>query len=172
MEDKCENAVNVSQIAKIAGVSPTTVLNVLHKRKERMREETFLKVQKVIAETGYVQKIAPNLLSGKGSKIIGAIVYGNEIGQEERKRYADMLFRLEKELYQNEYHVVLHVTDDIEEIVHFSRAWRLQGLFLLGLGKEECLLNKVKKIPIMSYETEKAVKKQIKDFLEIVKDNV
>lgn len=173
MEEKSENNVSVTQIAKIAGVSPTTVQNVLHNRQNRMREETFFKVKRVIAETGYVQMVAPNLLSGKASKVIGAIVSEEKMEGEIKKLYSEILFGLEKELYKNDFYLILHVADKIEEIVHFIRAWRLQGVFLLGMEKEE--KQKIigeSKIPIMSYESDKMVKKQIKDFVNIVKNNV
>ena len=66
--------VTIKDLAKVAGVSPTTVSNVLHGRVNKVSEETLEKVQSAIDEMNYVSNMGGRLLARRGSKIIGVII--------------------------------------------------------------------------------------------------
>jgi LacI family gluconate utilization system Gnt-I transcriptional repressor len=70
---KTATAVTLSDVARLAGVSPITVSRVVN-RPELVNAQTQQHVQAVIAQTGYV----PNLLAGglrsSRSRVVGAIV--------------------------------------------------------------------------------------------------
>ena len=59
MENESSEGVTIREVALRAGVSISTVSNVLTGKKHRMKRETFERVAKAIAELGY----APNLLA-------------------------------------------------------------------------------------------------------------
>ena len=49
--------ITIKEMAEIAGVSPTTVANVLHGRNQKVSKETLEKVQKVISQSNYVSNM-------------------------------------------------------------------------------------------------------------------
>ncbi|NLM13341.1 MAG: LacI family transcriptional regulator, partial [Epulopiscium sp.] len=71
--------VTIKELANRAGVSPTTVSNVLHGRTNKVSPETLKRVEQVIKEANYVSNMGARLLANNGSKIIGVLInYGRE----------------------------------------------------------------------------------------------
>lgn len=66
--------ITIKDMAEIAGVSPTTVANVLHGRTKKMSKETLKKVQDVIDQSHYVSNMGARVLANYGSRIIGVIM--------------------------------------------------------------------------------------------------
>lgn len=71
---KSHYGTKVHDVARLAGVSSSTVSNVLNGRHERMRPETMERVQRAIQQLGYTPNHAARQLKTGHSKIIGLIV--------------------------------------------------------------------------------------------------
>ena len=66
--------IRLQDIADMAGVSRTTVSNVLHGNTKRVSQETVDKIKKILEESGYQPNIGSMMLTGKGSRIIGFVI--------------------------------------------------------------------------------------------------
>lgn len=66
--------ITINDIAKLAGVSKTTISFYLNGMYEKMSEETKKKIEKVIEKTGYQPSVIARSLNSKSSKIIGVII--------------------------------------------------------------------------------------------------
>ena len=66
--------VTIQDVARLAGVSPSTVSNLLNGRNERMRPETLERVQRAIAQLGYSPNRAARHLKTGRVQMIGIIV--------------------------------------------------------------------------------------------------
>ncbi|MDR2619093.1 MAG: LacI family DNA-binding transcriptional regulator, partial [Treponema sp.] len=66
--------ITIKQIAEIAGVSPSTVSNVLQGRTHKMTKETLERVRQVISENDYVSNMSGRTLGRYGSKLIGVVM--------------------------------------------------------------------------------------------------
>ena len=55
--------VKIKEIAELAGVSTTTVSNVLHKKTARVSANTIEKVEKLLAENNYIPRLGLNALT-------------------------------------------------------------------------------------------------------------
>ncbi|MBR5005066.1 MAG: LacI family DNA-binding transcriptional regulator, partial [Erysipelotrichaceae bacterium] len=64
----------ISDIAKLAGVSKTTVSFYLNGKYEKMSEETRQRIEKVIEKTGYEPSVVARSLNFKQTKLIGVII--------------------------------------------------------------------------------------------------
>ena len=62
--------VRIKDIAKLANVSPSTVSNVIHKRKEKVSPEIYNRVEKILEEERYVTHMGARMLSAKGSRLV------------------------------------------------------------------------------------------------------
>jgi len=133
--------ITIKDIAYLAGVSPTTVSNVLHGRTEKMSDETLDKVRKVIKEQNYVSNMAGRLLANYGSKIIGVIMTyerRNDITAIQNPFYSEIIGALEKEIRSNGYYMMLYTSGGVEESIQMALSWNVEGLIILGCPPCDC----------------------------------
>ena len=66
--------VKIQDVARLAGVSPTSISNYLNNRMEQMRPGTQLKIQQAIEQLGYRPNIAARQLKTGVASTIGLLV--------------------------------------------------------------------------------------------------
>ncbi len=129
----------IKHIARKAGVSPTTVSNVLNGRTEKVSKETLKLVQSVLESENYTPNLAAQILAHKKSHIIGVIVYkAPRVGETmfEDPFTSIVLGAFEEEIRKNGYYMMVHVTDSADEVVKLAKSWKLDGLLILWLVDE------------------------------------
>ena len=98
--------VTIKEIAKICGVSPSTVSKVI-KNYPTIPEETKKKVRKVIEETGYVPNFAASALSSGEYRNIGILGFLNDKESPlSRHIFSSILASFQKEMTLNGYNLV------------------------------------------------------------------
>lgn len=121
--------VTINDIAKIAGVSKTTISRYLNGHFERMSEKTRARIAKVIEESGYRANPQAQALTQKKSYLIGMVVADIE------NIFSSMLFKgADQILRQHGYSIMLMNADnsDISEQEQLQRLLdlRVDGLIL------------------------------------------
>lgn len=127
--------VTIKDLARLAGVSPTTVSNVLHNRTEKVSSETLDKVQSVIKETKYVSNMGGRLLAKHGSRIISVILtegHRNELNVTQSPFMSEIVGALEKNIRDKGYFMMLYTSADYDESIRMAAAWNTEGLIILG----------------------------------------
>ncbi len=138
----------IKDIAKKAGVSPTTVANVIHGNYARVSNLTRKKVEECIKKYNYAPNMGARILASNNSSIIGVIMFmeprWNETVLEDPFSSA-ILGALEQEIRANGYFFMLHTTSSKEEIVRLSKTWKLAGLILVWVPNNigQIILNNV-----------------------------
>ncbi len=149
--------IRIKDIAKQAGVSPTTVSNVIHGNYNKVSEKTVERIEKLLAETEYVPSMSATMLAGGSSHIIGVLVGEPEGEKHGREGYtfSNVLIRaIESEIYKRNYYMLLHFTSDPEEGIQFAAIWNAEGLITIGLNEKSNILLQVKgKAPLVSVDT-------------------
>lgn len=148
--------IRIKDIARQAGVSPTTVSNVIHGNYKKVSKKTVDKVEKLLAETEYVPSMGAMMLAGGSSRIIGVLV-GEPEGEKHRKEgyaFSNALIRaIGAEVYRKNYYMLLHFTSNPEEGVQFAATWNVEGLITIGLSAKDNILLQVKcKAPVVSVD--------------------
>ncbi len=131
----------IKKIAQKAGVSPTTVANVLHGKAERVSPATWEKVQAIIQEENYAPNMGAIILAHSNSRIIGVIMFMEPRWDEtvlEDPFLSAILGSIEREIRDNGYFLMLHTTSDKDEVVRLTKAWKLDGLILVGVPGDLC----------------------------------
>lgn len=133
--------ITIKEIAERAGVSATTVSNVLHGNTSHTSEETTEKVKKIIKEQNYVPNMGAMILAHSFSKIIGVILQYTTRGAE--KTFMDpfegeLLSALEEEIRKNGYYTMLYVATSVSEVIALAATWKIDGLIIIGLQPDEC----------------------------------
>ena len=148
--------IRIKDIAKQAGVSPTTVSNVIHGNYKKVSKKTVDKIERLLAETEYVPSMGAMMLAGGRSRIIGVLV-GEPEGEKYRKEgysFSNALIRsVGAEVYRKNYYMLLHFTSNPEEGVQFAATWNVEGLLTIGLSVKDNLLLQMKcKAPVVSID--------------------
>jgi len=133
--------ITIKDIADKAGVSPTTVSNVLHGRTEKVSKDTLEYVQKIIEESNYVSNMGARLIANYGSRIIGVIMmYGsrNEKNALQDPFFSEIVGALEREIRNSQYYMMLYTSAGVEESLKLALAWNIEGLIVLGAQADDC----------------------------------
>lgn len=149
--------IRIKDIAEQAGVSPTTVSNVIHGNYSKVSKKTVERIEKFLAETEYVPSMGAMMLAGGNSRIIGVLVgepEGDKYGRE-GFAFSNVLIRvIESEIYRKNYYMLLHFTPDPEEGIQFAATWNVEGLITIGLNAKGNRMIQVKgKAPMVSIDT-------------------
>ncbi len=148
--------IRIKDIAEKAGVSPTTVSNVIHGNRKKVSKNTMKKIEKILTEMDYVPSMGAMMLAGGSSRIIGVLAW-----EPDRKKYhsegpafSNIVIRsLESEIYNRNYYMLLHFVSSPEEGIQFAAIWNVEGLITLGFGaKDNVKLQSKCKVPVVSID--------------------
>ena len=131
--------VRIKDIAKLANVSPSTVSNVIHKRKEKVSPEIYNRVEKILEEEQYVTHMGARMLSAKGSRLVALILAYKRIEKEsivEDPFVSSVIGAVQLALQEKGYFLLLYSNPDMEDCVKISREWNVDGIILLGAKRE------------------------------------
>ena len=145
--------VTIKQIAAKAGVSPTTVSNVLNGNLKFVSKDVASRVQSVIDETGYVSNRGAIMLAHGVSHTIGVIL--NCVPRDTESVFEDpfegtILGALNDGICRRGYYMMLQTTETPLEVIRLAETWKLDGLIILGIQGDHCsLIRKQSKEPIV-----------------------
>lgn len=121
---------NIKDIARLAGVGVSTVSRVINNHPD-VREDTRLKVQKVIEEAGYIPNNSARNLKRTDSNQVGILVKGKY-----NPFFARIVESIETRMANEGYTLVLHYNnsyvDDVEAAVEVVMEKKLCGMICLG----------------------------------------
>ena len=132
--------VTLKDIAAEAGVSITTVSNVVHNRKSRVSPELVQKINKIIRREHYAPSMSARSLANDQSCIIGLITHltpqntGSTVGDPFMSSFVDSI---EKRIREDGYYLMIRAVEDAMELASLSRSWRLSGLILTGMFQDD-----------------------------------
>ncbi|MDC7288588.1 LacI family transcriptional regulator [Blautia schinkii] len=127
----------IKDIAKEAGVSFTTVSNVIHGNTKKVSPATIEKIQKIMEEMHYVPNMGARMLVQNQSRIIGVIA--NDFTEPSRDGIqspfmAKILGTMEREIRRNGYYMMLCFSESAEEIEKLASTWNVDGILTVSLG--------------------------------------
>lgn len=130
--------VTLKDIADEAGVSMMTVSNVINGNRARVSPETIERVQRIVAERGYVPSASARSLATRASRLVGLLVpAADEDSLTLSPHTAAMLGQVERALRKRGYHLLLRGIAHPDEVAEALQSWSLDGAVLLGFLDEE-----------------------------------
>lgn len=146
-----EEKIRIKDIAKMAGVSATTVSNVIHGRTDKVSKKTKKKIEGILNEQKYTPCMGALILSGKSSRMVAVVVREKEEWKQKSKELEEILQEIERKLYEREYYMLLHFARSAEEFAHYAAVWKLDGIICIWLGNEECAkIREMCEIPLVA----------------------
>lgn len=132
--------VTLKDIAAEAGVSITTVSNVVHNKKSRVSPERVAKIWEIINREHYVPSMSARSLANDHSSIIGVITHitpqntGSTMSDPFLSAFVDSI---EKRTREEGYYLMVRSVEDAGALEAISRSWRLSGLILTGMFQDD-----------------------------------
>lgn len=131
--------IRLQDIADMAGVSRTTVSNVINGNTKRVSQETIDKITRILKEQNYVPHMGSVMLSGHGSRIIGvvlgfAVTHGMQALQD--SFVGEFVGTIQTEAERNGYFVMLIGGEKIDNVVDMASRWNVEGLIILGYDEK------------------------------------
>lgn len=156
--------IRIKDIAEKAGVSPTTVSNVIHGNTKKVSKETIERIERMIEESSYVPSMSARMLAGNRSRLIGVMIGGGGIQRKEgsQRGFTDVLIKsLESEIYKKNYYMLFHLSSSTEESIQLAATWNVEGLITIGItASDNYKIQSRCKVPVVSidtyYESERA----------------
>lgn len=132
--------IRIKDIAERAGVSPTTVSNVLHGNKGRVSKENVEKIQRIMDEMHYIPSISAQMLAREHSGLIGVVIGYIKKGDAfalEDPFVAALVGNLEYQIRERGYYMMLLTRHDRKEMLGQVMGWNFDGLITIGLLPRE-----------------------------------
>lgn len=133
--------VTIKQIAERAGVSTTTVSNVIHGKTKKVSSENIEKIQKLIDEMGYVTPLGLSILHKSQSRMVAVIINRHQIYDQSILSdpfYGSIVGYIEEELHKNGYYMLFYSADNIDEIFNMVMTWNVDGVILVSMAMLYC----------------------------------
>lgn len=132
----------IKEIAERAGVSTTTVSNVIHGKTKKVSPANIARIQELIEEMGYVQKMGLRVLNKESSQLIAVVInfhkeYDDSILAD--PFYGKILGFIEQRVRQMGYYMMLYSATDIDDIFKMVMAWNVDGVIALSFTKKDCI---------------------------------
>ena len=132
--------VTIEDIAKEAGVSATTVSNVIHGRTNKVSAHTVELINEIIRERGYVPNLSARAMKTRSSKVVALINHLESRDQEKFMSdpfFMDLTSAVEKALREQGYFLMIRAISESDELLAFLRNWNVEGVFMPGLFENE-----------------------------------
>ena len=172
--------IRIKDIADRAGVSPTTVSNVIHGKTGRVSKATVEKINRILKEMEYVPSISARMLANNSSGLIGVALgfmkKGNASSFEDPFVSA-MLGNLEYQIREHGYYMMLVARHEQDDLMQQALGWNFDGMIAMALKEKEIAelrqsqeqANKVLESNKKTIESLKKDLKQAKESLETAK---
>lgn len=132
--------VTIEDIAREAGVSATTVSNVIHGRTNKVSANTVELIKDIIREWGYVPNLSARAMKTRSSRVVALINHLESRDQEKFMSdpfFMDLTGSVEKALRERGYFLMIRAISESEDLLAFLRNWNVEGVFMPGLFEDE-----------------------------------
>lgn len=132
--------VTLKDIAAEAGVSITTVSNVVNHRAGRVSPERVAKIWEIIERRHYVPSMTARTLASDDSSIIGVITHwtpqntGSTMSDPFLSTFVESI---ESRTREEGYFLMIRSVEDAQALESLSRSWRFSGVILTGMFQDE-----------------------------------
>lgn len=131
----------IKEIAELAGVSTTTVSNVIHGKTNKVSPATIEKINTLIRELGYVQKMGLRVLNKESSQLIAVVVnYHKEFRDSlfADPFYGKALGRIEEYIQELGYYLMVYSEKDVDKIFQMVASWDIDGVIAMSFSRKNC----------------------------------
>ena len=131
----------IKEIAQRAGVSTTTVSNVIHGKTKKVSPANIQKIENLIREMGYVQKMGLRVLNKEKSQLIAVVINYHKDFKDSiigDPFYGKIIGFIEKYVQELGYYLMLYSAKDTDKIFQMVMGWDVDGVIAISFSKSNC----------------------------------
>lgn len=137
------NMVTIKDIAREAGVSFTTVSNVIHGNTKRVSPDTEKKVRNIMERLNYVPNMGARALASRQTDMI-AFAYQSGFSLRDRIALSDpflseLVGALEREIHNSGCDMLMSMLDSSGNLVEAARRWNVRGIVVTSATPEQAM---------------------------------
>jgi len=141
--------ITIIDIAKKAGVSPSTVSRVIADH-PRISTATKARVNKIMKELNYHPNMIARSLASKSTKIIGVVVPGMAEKAFQHPFFPELLRGIGSVAYQHKYNILISTVNSLREekevVTQFARGGITDGIILLTSRAQDPMVAELMKM--------------------------
>jgi len=159
--------ITIKEIAEEAGVTATTVSNVLHGKINKVSPQMVEKIQHLLAEHRYIPRFGLSALTSRESRMIGVLINTPEFVEEtlyEKPFYGSVIGALESLFRQQGYYIMVFSSKNLDEIMRMTLGWNVDGVISISMPRKYCQkLGEVTGKPVVSIDMDVNDEKEARD---------
>ncbi|MHC5373244.1 LacI family DNA-binding transcriptional regulator [Enterococcus sp. LJL120] len=131
--------VTIKQIAQEAGVSVTTVSNVVNNKAHRVSAEKREIIQAIIKKYDYVPNMNARSLVNSSSRLIGLLYFSHEAAGPvdfSTPFASEVLEGVERKVKELGYFTLIHNVTNVDEILTIKNNWLFEGFIAVSFSQE------------------------------------
>lgn len=154
--------VTIKQIAKEAGVSITTVSNVINKKAHRVSKDKIELIEEIIKKYNYTPNMNARALVQSSSKLIGLLYYSDKVDVDFSDPFVtEVLEGIERKAKEAGMFTLIHNVTSVEDVEAVQRNWKFEGFIAVGVSPQfYSEINKIIQSPIVFVDTHLAKKQE------------
>ena len=121
----------LKDIAKEAGVSITTVSNVINGNHSKVSEKSLKKIHNLIKKYNYVPNLTARSLTAKSSKIIGFIVPTSTDNLFKNPYISELFGVIQNIISEKGYYLMIRSVNDVSDVSTLLKNWNMDGAIFL-----------------------------------------
>ena len=138
----------IKEIAQRAGVSTTTVSNVIHGKTKKVSPANIQKIENLIREMGYVQKMGLRVLNKEKSQLIAVVINYHKDFKDSiigDPFYGKIIGFIEKYVQELGYYLMLYSAKDTDKIFQMVTGWDVDGVIAISFSKSKmCIRDRLR----------------------------
>jgi len=129
--------ITIKQIAKEAGVSVTTVSNVINNKTHRVSEDKKRLIETIIKKYDYIPNMNARALVQSSSRLIGLLYHSNQGSINFSDPFvAEVLEGIEHLAKATGYFTLIHEITSVQDIEIIKKNWRFEGFIIVGVFEQ------------------------------------
>ncbi|MGC6768375.1 LacI family DNA-binding transcriptional regulator [Enterococcus sp. LJL128] len=147
--------VTIKQIAQEAGVSITTVSNVINKKAHRVSKDKIDLIEEIIKKYNYAPNMNARALVQSSSKLIGLLYYSDKVDIDFSDPFVtEVLEGIERRAKEAGMFTLIHNVTSVEDVEAVQRNWKFEGFIAVGVSAEFFSeINKIIQAPVVFVDT-------------------
>lgn len=128
--------ITMKQIATEAGVSLTTVSNVINHKANRVSEDKKQEILSLIKKYDYSPNFNARALANSSTKLIGLLYYSKDWNINFSDPFvSEILEGMEQVAKENGYFTLVHNVTNEDDIALIQNSWNFEGFVIVGVTK-------------------------------------
>lgn len=147
--------VTIKKIAEEAGVSVTTVSNVINNKAHRVSKDKKEIIQSIIKKYNYSPNMNARALVKSSSRLIGLLYFSEKAKLDFSDPFVtEVLEGIERIAKENGFFVLVHSVSSLEDIEEVQKNWKFEGFIAVGFSQQLFKqANKIVQGPIVFLDT-------------------